>query len=80
MAVFILQLFSGCDDGLTYDEQGQVVSGQPHIDSIQQAPVSDSIAKPDKANYQVTAPPLETNRTLQIPPALILKKRRRKTW
>ena len=60
MAVFILQLFSGCDDGLTYDEQGQVVSGQPPIDSIQQAPVSDSIAKPDKANYQVTAPPLES--------------------
>ena len=60
MAVFILQFFSGCDDGLTYDENGQVVSAQPPTDTIQQAPVADSIAKPDTAIYRPTAPPVET--------------------
>ena len=59
VTVVVIQLFSSCDDGLTYDENGQVVSGQPPIDSVQEAIVMDSIARPDSATYEVVAPPLE---------------------
>ena len=59
VAVFVLQLFSSCDDGLTYDENGQVVTGQPPADSVQQTTVMDSIARPDTATYEVAAPPVE---------------------
>src|SRR5687768_15497423 len=59
VAVFVLQLFSSCDDGLTYDENGQVVSGQPPVDSMQQAVVLDSITHPNTTTYQVPPPPVE---------------------
>ena len=57
--VFVLPLFSSCDDGLTYDENGQVVTGQqfidttePFIETTRQRLLSDSLSNPDTFVYK----------------------------
>src|SRR5688572_3902884 len=65
LAVFVLPLFGSCDDGLTYDENGQVVTAEPLMDTAQQRLLSDSISHPDTAVYkapEIVPPGLDTAR------------------
>ena len=54
MTVFVLQLFCSCDDGLTYDENGQVITAAPVTDTMQQTLLADSISRPDTIVYHVS--------------------------
>jgi cell wall-associated NlpC family hydrolase len=63
LAVFVLPLFSSCDDGLTYDENGQVVTATPFVDTGHQQLLADSISNPDTVVYkpaEVIPPGLDT--------------------
>jgi cell wall-associated NlpC family hydrolase len=63
LAVFVLPLFSSCDDGLTYDENGQVVTAAPFVDTGHQQLLADSISSPDTVVYrpaEVIPPGLDT--------------------
>jgi hypothetical protein len=47
LTIFIMQIFIGCEDGLTYDENGQVINAPTGGDTVKQAVVTDSISTID---------------------------------